>query len=110
MRKVHDRLEAKKKDPPGFQRPPGLTDERRVQIQAEINEWRENHPVRITFSSKYIEHVERPCNCQLFCGIVSLCILPVFTNARKLNLHKLSIKSNKIFLQLFVKISRETAE
>ena len=30
-----------------WQRPPGLTDERRVELQTHIQEWRESHPVRV---------------------------------------------------------------
>ncbi|XP_013413711.1 IQ calmodulin-binding motif-containing protein 1 [Lingula anatina] len=40
------RRERKKREPLAFQRPPGLTDERRVEIQQHITRWREDHPTK----------------------------------------------------------------
>ncbi|XP_074652826.1 IQ calmodulin-binding motif-containing protein 1-like [Tubulanus polymorphus] len=47
VRKWLARREAKKKEPPAFQRPPGLTDERRVELQQYIQQHREDHPCEI---------------------------------------------------------------
>ena len=42
------------KDRASWQRPSGLTDERRVQLQATVQAWREAHTVTICTSSQYI--------------------------------------------------------
>ncbi|CAH1774154.1 unnamed protein product [Owenia fusiformis] len=44
VRKWLERLRVKRREPPPWQRPPGLTDDRRVELQAKILDWRENHP------------------------------------------------------------------
>ena len=50
VRKWLERIRARKHEPPAWQRPPGLTDERRVQLQEKILEWRENHEVKVVTS------------------------------------------------------------
>ncbi|KAK2150495.1 hypothetical protein LSH36_403g03081 [Paralvinella palmiformis] len=46
IRKWLDRIRAGKREPPAWQRPPGLTDKRRVQLQEKVMEWRENHEIQ----------------------------------------------------------------
>ncbi|KAK2176926.1 hypothetical protein NP493_630g00039 [Ridgeia piscesae] len=41
LKRIHNR----RTELPMWQRPPGLTDERRVELQTQIQEWRESHPV-----------------------------------------------------------------
>ena len=41
-----ERIKEARKEPPGWQRPPGLTDERRVELQNIIVDRRESQPVR----------------------------------------------------------------
>ena len=45
VRRWLERLDAKRGDMPIHLRPPGLTDERRVQLQKEISNYREENPV-----------------------------------------------------------------
>jgi IQ calmodulin-binding motif-containing protein 1 len=45
VRKWLDKIHVKKEQPVRWQRPAGLTDDRRIELQAKIQEWRESHQV-----------------------------------------------------------------
>lgn len=47
VRKWLDHLHYKRNEPPAYQRPPGLTETRREEIQKEILDWRSTHQVRL---------------------------------------------------------------
>ena len=52
IRRWLERVRLRKREPPRWQRPPGLTDERRVELMWKINEWREDHTVRRAYGNK----------------------------------------------------------
>ena len=63
LRKIH----SKKREPLGWQRPPGLTDQRRVELQAVIEQWRELHPVSVNLRYFFFMTVESCHNRSAYC-------------------------------------------
>lgn len=55
VRRWLDRVRSRRKDKHCWQRPAGLTDERRVHLQAKIQEWRETHAVKISTVWYYVK-------------------------------------------------------
>ena len=58
IRRWLERVRLLKREPPRWQRPPGLTDERRVELMGKVNEWREDHTVRIYGNKLFVNLIK----------------------------------------------------